>query len=122
MPRARLGATRHRRKKRILKAASGYRGARHRLYRTAKEAVTRAAVYATRDRKVRKRDFRSLWITRLSGACRQRGMRYSLLISGLRVAGVALNRKMLAEIAVADHVGFDAIVKLANESGATAAS
>ncbi len=113
MPRARTGSARHRRKVRILKAAKGYRGARSKLYRTAKEAVTRASVNAYRDRRNRKRDFRALWITRLTAACRMRGMPYSRFICGLQAAGVALNRKMLSEVAIADPAAFDAMVELA---------
>ncbi len=116
MPRVRSGAAGHRRKKRILRAAKGYRDSRHRLYRTAKEAVTRAGVGAFRDRRLRKRDFRSLWITRISAACRQRGIRYSRFICGLKAASVGLDRKMLAEIAVSDPDGFDAIVQVAKEA------
>ena len=116
MPRVSSGPATHRRKKRILRAAKGYRGSRHRLYRTAKEAVTRAGVGAYRDRRLRKRDFRALWITRISAACRQRGIRYSQLICGLKAAGVGLDRKMLSEIAVSDPAGFDAIVQLAKKA------
>ena len=116
MPRVRSGAAGQRRKKRILRAARGYRGSRHRLYRTAKEAVTRAGVAAYRDRRLRKRDFRSLWITRVNAACRQRGISYSQFICGLKAANVSLDRKMLAEIAVSDPAGFDAIAQLAKEA------
>jgi large subunit ribosomal protein L20 len=116
MPRVKSGPAGHRRKKRVLRAAKGYRGSRHRLYRTAKEAVTRAGVGAFRDRRLRKRDFRALWITRVSAACRQRGIRYSQFICGLKAAGVGLDRKMLSEIAVSDPAGFDAIVQLAKEA------
>jgi large subunit ribosomal protein L20 len=113
MPRVRKGAARHQAKKRILKAARGHRGAAGRNYRLAKGAVRRAAVNARIDRKRRKRDFRGLWITRLSAACRQRGIRYSQFISGCKRAGIGLNRKMLSEIAIADAAGFDAIVEAA---------
>ncbi len=113
MPRARTGSARHRRKVRILKAAKGYRGARSKLYRTAKEAVTRASVNAYRDRRNRKRDFRALWITRLTAACRMRGMPNRRFICGLQAAGLALNRKMLSEVAIADPPAFDAMVELA---------
>jgi len=116
MPRVRSGPAGHRRKKRILRAAKGYHGSRHRLYRTAKEAVTRAGVGAYRDRRLRKRDFRSLWITRITAACRQRGIRYSSFICGLKAASVALDRKMLSEIAISDPAGFDAIVQIAKEA------
>ena len=113
MPRARKGAARHQAKKRILKAVKGHRGSAGRLYRLAKEAVVRAGVNARIDRKRRKRDFRGLWITRLNAACRQRGMRYSRFINGCKKANIALNRKMLSEIAIYDPKAFDAIVEAA---------
>jgi large subunit ribosomal protein L20 len=122
MPRTRLGSARHRRKARVFRAARGYRGARSKLYRTAKEAVTRAGVYAYRDRRNRKRDFRALWITRLTAACRARGMRYSRFIFGLHAACVTLNRKMLSEIAIADPAAFDRIVELAKQHQAKTAA
>jgi len=118
MPRVRKGAARRRAKKRILKAVKGHRGAAGRLYRLAKEAGVRAEVNARIDRKRRKRDFRGLWITRLSAACRQRGIRYSQFINGCKQAGIALNRKLLSEIAIDDPAGFDAIVEAA-KAGAT---
>jgi large subunit ribosomal protein L20 len=108
-----MSPSRRRRHKRVLKAAKGYSGARSRLYRTAKEAVLRAQAYAYRDRRNRKRDFRALWITRIGAACQQRGTAYSRFIHGLSKAGVTLNRKMLAEIAVADPSGFDRLVAIA---------
>jgi large subunit ribosomal protein L20 len=111
MPRVRKGAARRQAKKRILKAVKGHRGAAGRLYRLAKEAGVRSAVYARTDRKRRKRDFRGLWITRLSAACRQRGIRYSEFINGCKKANIILNRKMLSEIAIDDPKAFDAIVK-----------
>ena len=110
MPRVRKGAARRRKHKRILKAARGYHGAASRRYRTALQIVYRAGVMATRDRKRRKRDFRRLWITRITAACRQRDIRYSRFIFGLDLADIALNRKMLSEIAIADPATFDAIV------------
>ncbi len=113
MPRVRKGAARHRAKKRILKAVKGHRGPAGRQYRLAKEAVMRADVYARIGRKLRKRDFRGLWIIRLSAACRQRGIRYSRFINGCKKANIQLNRKMLSEIAIADPTGFDAIVEAA---------
>ena len=109
MPRVRKGAARHRAKKRVLKAVKGHRGSAGRLYRLAKEAGVRAAVNARTDRRRRKREFRALWITRLSAACRQRGMRYSEFINGCKKANIRLDRKMLSEIAIADPAGFDAI-------------
>jgi len=111
MPRVRKGAARHRAKKRILKAVKGHRGPAGHLCRLAKEAAVRATVNARIDRKRRKRDFRGLWITRLSAACRQRGIRYSQFINGCKKANIQLNRKMLSEIAIADPEGFDAIVE-----------
>ena len=113
MPRVRKGAARHRAKKRILKAVKGHRGPAGRLHRLAKEAIVRAAVNAHTDRRRKKRDFRGLWITRLSAACRQRGIRYSLFINGCKQANIQLNRKMLSEIAIADPAGFDTIAKTA---------
>lgn len=109
MPRAKIGAAGKRRKKRILKAAKGYRGGRSRLIRSASETILRAMAYATRDRYVRKRDFRKLWIIRLNAAARQRGLTYSHFVLGLKKAGIALDRKIMAEIAVSDPAGFDAI-------------
>ena len=119
MPRIRKGAARHQAKKRVLKAVKGYRGSSGKLYRLAKEAATRAEVNARIDRKRRKRDFRGLWIVRLSAACRQRGIRYSQFINGLKKAGIAINRKMLSEIAIDDPKGFDVIVEKAIASKAS---
>ena len=113
MPRVRKGAARHRAKKRILKAVKGHRGSAGRLYRLAKESTVRAAVNARIGRKLRKRDFRGLWITRLNAACRQRGIRYSQFINACKTANIGLNRKMLSEIAIADPDGFDVIVEAA---------
>ena len=111
MPRVRKGAARHQKHKRVLKAARGYYGAMSRRYRLAIQSVLRAGVNATRDRKRRKREFRRLWITRISAACRQRGLRYNQFMFALVESGVALNRKMLSEIAVSDPAAFDAIVE-----------
>ena len=97
----------------MLKQAEGYYGGRSRLYRTAKEAVLRAGVYAFRDRRQRKRQFRRLWVTRLSAAAEQRGLRYAELIPLLKRAGIALDRKSLAEVAVRDPRAFDTIVEVA---------
>lgn len=113
MPRVRKGAARHQAKKRILKAVKGHRASAGRLLRLAKEATVRAAVNARVGRKLRKRDFRALWITRLNAACRQRDLRYSQFIDGCKKANIQLNRKMLSEIAIADPAGFDAIVDAA---------
>jgi large subunit ribosomal protein L20 len=116
MPRVRKGAARRRAKKRILKAVKGHRGSAGRLYRLAKERALRTAVRAGVDRKRRKRDFRGLWIIRLSAACRARGIRYSEFINGLKKANIGLNRKMLSEIAIEDPQGFDAIVAAAKST------
>lgn len=107
------GAARRRAKKRLFKRARGFRGGRGKLLRTVKETVLRADVFATRDRRVRKRDFRSLWIVRINAAVRMRGLRYSQFISGLKKANIVLDRKMLADMAVADPVAFDKVVELA---------
>ncbi len=115
MPRAKAGAARHRRKVRLFREAKGFRGGRSKLYRTAKEAVTRAGVYAYRDRKARKRTFRALWITRITAACKMRGIAYSRFIYGLTAASVIVNRKMLSEIAIHDPAAFDAIVEIAKK-------
>ena len=113
MPRVRKGAARHRAHKRVLKSVKGHRSAAGHLYRSAKVAAVRAGVYARFGRKLKKRNFRALWITRLTAACRQRGIMYSRLVSGLKKANIGLNRKMLSEIAIADPAGFDAIVAAA---------
>ena len=113
MPRTRKGAARHQAKKRILKAVKGHRGATGRQYRLAKEAAVKSAVNARIDRKRRKRDFRGMWITRLSAACKQRGIKYSQFIDSCKKANIGLNRKMLSEIAIYDPQGFDAIVETA---------
>lgn len=118
MPRVTLSPARRRRHKRVLKAASGYWGARSRLYRFAKQAVTRSLAYAYRDRRDRKREFRALWITRVNAACRQRGIPYNRFIHALAKASVALNRKILSEIAIADSLGFDRLVALARNTTA----
>jgi large subunit ribosomal protein L20 len=113
MPRVRKGAARRQAKKRVLNAAKGYRGATGKQYRLAKEATVRANVNARIGRKRKKRDFRGLWIIRLSAACRERQIRYSEFINGCKKAGIVLNRKMLSEIAIEDSAGFDAIVEKA---------
>jgi large subunit ribosomal protein L20 len=108
--RTRKGAARTQAKKRLFKRAEGFVGGRRKLYRTAKETVARAGAFAFRDRRARKRDFRRLWITRLSAACRERDLRYSQLIAGLKAARIELDRKSLSEIAVADPAAFDAVI------------
>jgi len=113
MPRARKGAATRRARKRILKSVKGYRGSPGHNYRLAKEAAVTAAVYARFGRKLRKRDFRSLWIVRLNAACRQRGIRYSRFIDGLKKAKILLNRKILSDLAISDTAAFDAVVAAA---------
>ena len=107
------GPRRTHRRKRILKLAEGFRGRRKNTIRRGKEAVERALAYATRDRKQRKRHFRRLWIARINAAARQNGMSYSRLVSGLKKAGVTLDRKVLAEIAYTDPATFAAVVDVA---------
>jgi len=113
--RVRYGAARHRAKKRLFKEVRGNVGGRGSLRRTAKETLVRSRAYAYRDRRVRKRDFRALWITRISAACRQRGLSYSVFINGLCRAGVELNRKVLSELAISAPSVFDEIVAVARE-------
>jgi large subunit ribosomal protein L20 len=102
---------RNRAKKRLFQKVKGYVGGRRRLLRTAKETLIRAGVYATRDRRLRKRDFRKLWIIRINAAVRERGLRYSEFIHGLELAEIGLDRKSLAEMALSDPTAFDAIVE-----------
>lgn len=115
MPRVKRGKTARERHKKILHEAKGYWGARSRLYKTAKEAVERARQYAYRDRRVRKRDFRRLWIARINAAARQNGMTYGRFIEGLTKAGVQIDRKILAEMAVNDQDAFAALIQKASE-------
>ncbi|MDY6857141.1 MAG: 50S ribosomal protein L20 [Thermodesulfobacteriota bacterium] len=116
MPRVKRGNKKRKRRKKILKLAKGYQGARSKLYRTATEAVDRALNYAYRDRRTKKRDFRKLWITRINAAARLEGISYSKLIHGLNKANIHIDRKILAELAVSDPVGFSKIVHLAKET------
>ena len=104
--------TRKRRNK-VLKLAKGYYGSKHSLFKTAKQAVMKSGNYAYIGRKQKKRDFRRLWITRISAACKMNGMNYSTFMNGLKKAGVTLNRKMLSEIAIADPAAFTALVEQA---------
>lgn len=113
MARATNAVARHRKKKRYLKAAKGYWGARSKLWRIAKNAVERGWVYSYRDRKQRKREFRRLWITRINAAARQNGTTYSQLIAGLKAAEIEIDRKMLADLAVNDPAAFSALVEAA---------
>ena len=113
MPRVRKGAARRQSNKRVLKAVKGHRGPQSKQIRLAKEAMVRAGVNARIGRKLKKRDFRALWITRLSAACSTRQISYSRFINGCKKAGIELNRKMLSEIAIFDSAGFDNIVEKA---------
>lgn len=118
------GKATHRRRKRMLKAAKGYRGTRSKLFKNAKQTVIKAGQYAYRDRRVRKREFRALWITRISAAVAMRGMNYSRFMNGLKHANIILNRKMLSELAIFDEKAFDSLVDLARQNvqgGAAAA-
>lgn len=110
------GSARNRAKNRLFKKTKGYVGGRGTLLRTAKETLVRAEAYAFRDRRVRKREFRKLWIIRINAAARERGLRYGELICGLKQAEVGIDRKMLAEMAVNDPGAFDAIVAKAREA------
>ena len=121
MPRVRKGAARHQAKKRLFKTVRGYRGPRSKNYRLAKETLVRAQAGAMEGRKRKKRDFRSLWIVRLSGACSSRDIQYSRFIYGLKLAQVSLNRKMLSEMAIHDPEGFDQVVALAKQAISDAA-
>lgn len=117
------GSARNKSKKRLFKRAKGYRGGRSKLTRTVKETLLRSGAYAFRDRRVRKRDFRKLWITRLNAATRQHGIRYSQFIYGLKLAGIELDRKTLSEMAIHDEAGFKDVcdkVKEALEAAPTA--
>ena len=124
MPRATNAPASRRRRKRVLKAAKGFRGFRSKLYRYAKDAVRKAMVYNYRDRKNRKREFRKLWIQRINAATRAHGLSYSRFSEGLKAAGIELDRKVLSDMAIKDEAAFAAIVKqvkdaLASKPGVT---
>lgn len=112
MPRARKGAARRQSKVRWFKAARGNRGARSRCWSRVQDAVIRSGVSASRDRRLRKRDYRRLWITRINAAVRMRGMSYSRFVEGLKAANITLNRKMLSQLAIEDAPAFDQVVEL----------
>jgi large subunit ribosomal protein L20 len=112
--RVKRGYKARRRRKKVLKLAKGYRGGRSKLFRTAADAVDKALMYAYRDRRQRKRNFRRLWIIRINAAARMNNMSYSKFMHGLKQAGVALDRKVLAELAVSDPAGFSQIANLAS--------
>jgi large subunit ribosomal protein L20 len=118
MARVKRGVTQHARHKKILELAKGFHSGRSRLHKTANEAVLHSLDYAYRDRRNKKRDFHRLWIVRINAAARQNGLSYSKLMAGLKAAGVEINRKMLAELAVSDAVSFTSLAALARESQA----
>ncbi|MBQ2945298.1 MAG: 50S ribosomal protein L20 [Clostridia bacterium] len=113
MARIKYGANTRKRRKKVLKLAKGYYGAKSKQFRTANEAVMKSLVYAYIGRKLKKRDFRSLWITRISAAAKANGMNYSTFIHGLKTAGIVINRKILADLAVNDKAAFAALVEAA---------
>ena len=115
MPRVKNGTIHRARRKKVLKEAKGYFGSKHRLYKTAQEQVFHSGVYAFRDRKQNKRNFRKLWITRINAACRENEISYSKFMNGLAKAGIEINRKMLSEMAIHDAEGF---TKLCEEAKA----
>lgn len=117
MARIKGGVTSRKRHKKVLKLAKGYYGAKSKLYKPANQAVMKSLSYAYRDRKAKKRDFRRLWITRINAAARLNGMNYSNLINGLKKAGIVLNRKMLADMAVNDSKGFAQLVEKVKTAG-----
>jgi large subunit ribosomal protein L20 len=116
MPRVKRGVTAHARHKKVLDKAQGYYGARSKVFRVAKQAVTKAGQYAYRDRRQRKRQFRALWVARINAAARENGMSYSRLIDGLNKANIDVDRKVLADLAVFDAAGFSALAEKAKAS------
>ena len=116
MPRVTRGTSRVKRRKRILRSAKGYWGTKSKLHRAAKEQVLRSLAFSYRDRRRKKRVFRRLWVTRIGAAARQNGLSYSQFIHGLKVAGLDLNRKMLADIAVRDDAGFKQLAETARQA------
>jgi len=119
MARVKHGVASRKKRKKVLKAAKGYVGGRSKLFRTAKETVMRAEAYSYRDRKVKKRTFRSLWIVRINAACKVNGQTYARFINGLKHAKVLLDRKMLAEIAVSHKTAFKRLVELTKPQAAS---
>jgi len=113
--RVKRGFKARRRRKKVLKLAKGFRGGRSKLFRTAADSLDKALMYAYRDRRVRKRDFRSLWIARINAAVRSNNLSYSQFIHGLKLANIELDRKVLAELAISDPVGFAQIANLASQ-------
>lgn len=116
MPRVKVGVTAHRRHKKILKLAKGYKGSKSKQFKKANETVMKALYYARRDRRAKKGEFRRLWIARINAAARMNGISYSRLVCGLTKAGVEVNRKMLADLAIADSAAFAQLVAVAKEN------
>ena len=116
MPRVKGGVVSRKRRKRVLKLAKGYFGSKHTLYKTANEQVMKSLQYAYRDRRQKKRDFRKLWITCINAAARMNGLSYSKLMHGLKLAGIEVNRKMLADLAVSDAAAFATLANTAKEA------
>lgn len=116
MPRAKSSVTSRKRHKKVLKLVKGYRGAKSKLFRVANQQLLKSLMYAYRDRKARKREFRKLWIIRINAAARMNGINYSRLMNGLKSAGVEVNRKMLAELAVNDEEAFNQLVAVAKSN------
>lgn len=114
MARVKRGVMRHKRHHKILKEASGYWGGKSRLFKSAHEQVMKSGNYAFRDRRVRKRDFRQLWIARINAACRAQGVQYSRFIHALNASGITLDRKVLSEMAISDNAAFNALVASLN--------
>jgi len=115
MSRVKRGVIALKKRNKVIKAVKGFRGARGRTYRAANEALLHSLIYAFRDRRRRKRDFRALWITRINAAARAEGLTYSRLVSGLKKEGLTLNRKMLAELAMNDEAGFAKLLEIAKK-------
>ena len=116
MPRVKGGTVTRRRRNRVLKLAKGYYGGKSKLFKTAKQAVMKSYMYAYRDRRQKKRDFRKLWITRINAAARMNGISYSKMMHGLKLAGIEMNRKMLADLAVTDAEAFTVLAEQAKEA------
>jgi large subunit ribosomal protein L20 len=115
MPRVKGGTVTRKRRKKVLKLAKGYYGSKHTLYKVANQQVMKSLMYAFRDRRQKKRDFRKLWITRINAAARMNGLSYSRLMHGLKLAGIEVNRKMLAELAVSDSNAFAELATVAKQ-------
>ncbi|MDR7000904.1 50S ribosomal protein L20 [Neobacillus niacini] len=115
MPRVKGGTVTRKRRKKVLKLAKGYFGSKHTLYKVANQQVMKSLMYAFRDRRQKKRDFRKLWITRINAAARMNGLSYSRLMHGLKLAGIEVNRKMLAELAVSDANAFAELANVAKQ-------